>query len=144
VDGRTFDRIAKALSGMVPRREAVRAVLGTGAAAATAQIGLVATAARQRRKKKVRCRKPGEVCGGKKKCCTKNGPAVCQAFGSPQCRGVDLTGNRCCGQEGALCDPDFGTPLEMTPNSRGNCSCCSPLFCGRQMDGSFRCQTEET
>jgi hypothetical protein len=144
VDGRTFDRIAKALSGMVPRREAVRAVLGTGAAATAAQIGLVATAARQRRKKKVRCRKPGEVCGGKKKCCTKNGPAVCQEFSSLLCVGVDLTGTRCCGQEGAGCDPNFGTPLEMSPTSRGNCSCCSPLFCGEQTDGSFRCQTEDT
>lgn len=138
MDSLTFDRIAKALSGITPRREALRAAIGAGATAAAMKHGDISLARKKRRHKK-RCRKIGQTCGGKQKCCTGAGNTLCQPFENSECFGVDLEGLRCCGTEGTRCDPTFGQP-----GAFGNCSCCSPLFCGEQMDGSFRCQTEDT
>lgn len=147
MDSRTFDRIAKALSGVSPRREAIRAALGSGAAATAAQLGSPTSSAKNRRKnkkKKDRCRKIGETCGGKQRCCSSAGNTLCQAFDNSECLGIELDGFRCCGTEGTRCDPNFGERASMNPINHGNCSCCGNLFCGQQMDGSFRCQTEDT
>ncbi len=143
MDGTTFDRFVKALAGSVPRRAAVKALAGGGLAAAGATAGVHELDAKNKKKK--RCRKPGQTCGGQKKCCKDKGATVCQDFSSSLCLGVTLSGNRCCGLEGTICDPGFGTPVEIDPiNAVGNCSCCDPLFCGKQLDGKFRCQVEVT
>lgn len=141
MDAPRFDRLVRSLSDRLLRRDALRALVGGGVVVAAGAAEDDATA---RRKKRKRCKKPGGACGGRKKCCQGDGTALCRAFNNPQCQGVSLTGNRCCGAEGAICDPTFGTPLGTTPGQRGNCSCCADLFCGEQSDGSFRCQTEQT
>jgi hypothetical protein len=146
VDGSAFDRIIKNLADRAPRRETLRAIAGGGFAAALSQFGagepIAAKKKHHRKKKKVGL---GKTCGGRKQCSQEDGPAVCQDFASTTCTGVDLSGNRCCGLEGALCDPDFGDPIEPDPiTAVGNCSCCDPLFCGKQPDGEFRCQVEPT
>jgi hypothetical protein len=143
MDGNHFDRIVKTLADRAPRRETIKALAGGGLLAAAG--GLDASAKRKKNKHKKKERKIGQTCGGRKKCSKKQGPVACQPFPSPLCEGVDLTGNRCCGLEGTICDPNFGTPLEPTPvTGVGNCSCCDPLFCAEQTDGSFRCQIEPT
>jgi hypothetical protein len=141
VDSKLFDRITRVLAGISPRRDAAKALAGTGFAAIAARYGLVATGAK---KKKKRCRKIGQSCGGRKKCCHKSGLVRCQSFPHRDCIGVEFTGRRCCGLEGAPCDPNFGEPLSPDPLTFGNCSCCLGLFCGKQLDDSFKCQTEDT
>jgi hypothetical protein len=142
MDGNRFDRLVKSLAERAPRRETVKALVGGGL---LATAGTFAGEARKKKKHKKKVRKIGQTCGGKKKCGKKKGPTACQAFPGPLCAGVDLTGNRCCGLEGTICDPNFGEPLDPTPvTGVGNCSCCDPLFCAEQTDGSFRCQIEPT
>lgn len=142
MDGASFDRIARTLSSPSLRRTALKALAGGGLALAATHTPERITSAKRRHK---RCRKAGQTCGNQKKCCGKNGPLVCQPFTSTLCLGETLGGNRCCGLEGAKCDPTFGLPQEpMDPGSRGNCSCCAPLFCGMQLEGEFRCQVEVT
>jgi hypothetical protein len=137
VDGSTFDRIVKSLAGLAPRRGALKVAVVAGASGAASRHGLAETVARKRR-----CRRRGQKCGGRKKCCNRSGLVRCREFPVLDCK--DISGLRCCGLEGASCDPDFGTPAGPSPTSFGNCSCCGPLFCGKQVDGSFRCQTEDT
>jgi hypothetical protein len=137
MDGELFDRIAKHLAGLTPRRDAVKVVAAGGLASVGA--GLLKVHATAKKKKKNRCRKFGQTCGGKNKCCKNKGPASCQEFDNQECFGVDLSGKRCCGLEGAICNPNFGDP-----GAFGNCSCCHPLFCGQQPGGKFRCQNEDT
>ncbi len=141
MDAPRFDRLVRSLSDRLLRRDALRALAGGGVALAAGSADDEASAGKKKRK---RCRKPGAACGGRQKCCQDDGAALCQAFANTLCRGVDRTGNRCCGADGTICDPDFGTPLAKTPGSHGNCSCCNGLYCGKQPDGAFRCQTEET
>jgi hypothetical protein len=120
-----FDRIARSLTDGSPRREALKGFLGSSLAALAARIGIDATTAK---KKKKRCRKRLQSCGGKKKCCDKNQTA-CQEFPTLNC--ADFIGRRCCGQEGASCDV-----------SLANCDCCSGLFC-TLVDGEARCREPE-
>jgi hypothetical protein len=136
MDGRHFDRITRSLADSAPRRAAIKAAAGATLAAALASVGSIADA-----KKKKRCRKVSQTCGssskkGRRKCCNKSGLVRCEAFPTTTC--PTLSGFYCC--------PNFGPPLGPPEDegSRGNCSCCDPLFCGEQSDGSFRCQTEET
>lgn len=142
MDGASFDQITRTLTSRSLRRNALKALAGGGLALAlTAGPDRIISAKRRRK----RCRKAGATCGGQKKCCSKGGPLVCQPFISPLCEGVDLIGNRCCGLEGAKCDPTFGTSLPPhDTGAHGNCSCCAPLYCGEQLDGEFRCQVEVT
>ncbi|MBL8126487.1 MAG: hypothetical protein JNM64_02545 [Chloroflexia bacterium] len=141
MDALRFDRLVRSLSDRLFRRDALRALVGGGVVVAA---GAADDAAARKKKRPKRCRKPGATCGPRKKCCQGDGSTLCQAFANPLCQGVDLTGNRCCGVEGTICDPEFGTSLIQTDGSHGNCSCCADLYCGEQLDGSFRCQTEET
>jgi hypothetical protein len=138
--GSLFDRITRTLVDTAPRREAVRALAGSGLAAVAGGLGLGEVAAKKRRKK--RCRRIGQHCGGKRKCCNGSGLVRCEEFPVLDC--PDISGFYCCGQVGAKCDPDFGEPRGPDPETFGNCSCCSPLFCGRQTNGEFRCQIEDT
>jgi hypothetical protein len=133
MDGRYLDRIAKALAGSTPRRNTIRLSLGGVLAAAFGKIGPDAGA----KSKKKRCRKTGQACSADHKCCNDSGLIRCREFPAQECR--DLTGFHCCGLEGASCDPNFGVQDRF-----GNCSCCSPLFCGKHKHGKFRCQTEDT
>lgn len=139
MDAPRFDRLVRSLSDRLLRRDALRALVGGGAVLAAGAADDAAG-----KKKRRRCRQPGATCGGRKKCCQGNGATLCQAFNNPLCVGVGLLGNVCCGVEGTICDPNFGTPLIQTDGSHGNCSCCAGLYCGKQTDGAFRCQTEET
>lgn len=139
MDAPRFDHLVRSLSDRLLRRDALRALMGGGVV-----LAAVATDDAAGKKKRHRCRKAGATCGGRKKCCQGNGTVLCQAIPNPRCQGVTLSGNVCCGVEGTICDPTFGTPLGTTPGQRGNCSCCADLFCGQQPDGSFRCQTEQT
>ena len=135
MDGRHLDRIAKSLARSAARRETLKASLGGLLAAAFGTAGLEAEA------KKKRCTKRRHLCEGKAKCC---GDRIrCKDFPQQECQGVDLPpGKRCCGIEGASCDPHFG--VSTGGNSRGNCDCCGPLWCGKQNDGKYRCQPEGT
>lgn len=142
MDAPRFDRLVRSLSDSLFRRDALRALAGGGVVVAAGTPDDDAAAGKKKKHK--RCKKPGAACGGRKKCCQGGGTALCQPFNNTLCQGVDLTGNRCCGVEGTICDPNFGTPLVPTEGSHGNCSCCAGLYCGKQTDGSFRCQTEET
>lgn len=120
-----FDHIAHSLTDSSPRREAVRSLLGSSLAAIAARVGIDAATAK---KKKKRCRKRLQSCGGKKKCCGKNQTA-CQEYPTPTC--ADFSGRRCCGQDGASCDV-----------SLGGCDCCSGLFC-TEVEGEGRCREPE-
>jgi hypothetical protein len=146
MDGSHFDRITKSLIAHTPRRGAIRALAGAAVASVAARLGFEETAGKHKHKHRKRCRKIGQTCGGKKKCCTKAGPARCLPFPSNfECQGVDLNGKRCCGQVGARCDPNFGLRTGNDPSvSFGNCSCCDQLWCGKQPNGEFRCQEEST
>lgn len=140
MDDNLFDRMVKTLAGVRPRRAALRALAASGIAAATARIAGIDAVATKKKKKKKRCRRIGQDCGGKKKCCDNAGPARCEDFPTGECKGTFSPGKRCCGKVGARCDPNFGIP----EGTRGNCSCCTPLFCEDQGGGNFRCQEEPT
>lgn len=113
MDGTRFDRIIKALVARGHRRDALKALAGSGLVAISAAAeGNEVTA-----KQKKRCRQRGHTCGGKKKCCGKKDK--CRSSGDPQCL---LTGSYCCGIEGAPCFKD-DTHL-------GECECCGSLHCG--------------
>jgi hypothetical protein len=139
MDASLFDRITKTLADAGPRRNAVKALAGAGLAAVTTRLGVNEASAR--------CQKIGERCGGNKKCCNKSGLVSCEDFPTSRCLHPQKpAGKRCCGQEGARCDPRFGDPIEprdVSPDSRGNCSCCDPLYCSKST-GEFRCQSEDT
>jgi hypothetical protein len=144
MDGSLFDRITKKLADSAPRRAAIRAGAGATLATVLASIGSVADA---RKKRKKRCRHVGQTCGssskkGRRKCCNESGLIRCEQFPTETC--TTLSGFYCCGQVGSICDPNFGTPLKMSPSVHGNCSCCDPLYCGLQEDDQFRCQSERT
>jgi hypothetical protein len=125
MDGTRFDRIIKALVARGHRRDALKALAGSGlvAVAATSE-GDDVTA-----KKKKRCRQRGRACGGKKKCCDKKDK--CRSSDDPLC---ELTGSYCCGVEGAPCQ-------RTDANHQGACECCNGLHCG---DDSLRCVPEGT
>ena len=140
MDASLFDCITKSLADAGSRRNAVKAFVGAGLAAVSTRLGVNDASAR--------CQKIGQRCGGNKQCCNESGLVRCENFPTPLC--VDPgkpAGTRCCGQEGARCDPKFGkqlVPRKFSQTSRGNCSCCDPLYCGKQSDGKFGCQTEDT
>jgi hypothetical protein len=114
MDGTRFDRIIKALVARGHRRDALKALAGSGlVAVAAAAEGEGVTA-----KQKKRCRQRGHTCGGKKKCCGKKDK--CRSSGDPQCL---LSGSYCCGIEGAPCSKD-------DPSGLGVCECCGGLHCG--------------
>jgi hypothetical protein len=137
MDGALFDRITKTLVNAAPRRNAVKALAGIGLAAVTTDLGVEDASAR--------CQKIGQRCGGNKTCCNKSGLVRCENFPQGECLNPGKpAGMRCCGQEGAPCDPKFGTPTGSGPGTYGNCSCCAPLFCGKRRKGVFRCQAEDT
>jgi hypothetical protein len=143
MDGTLFDRVVKSLADAGHRRNAVKTLAGAGLAAVTTKFGADNATASQNT-----CQNIGQRCGGSKICCNTSGLVSCENFPTSLCvHPGKPAGTRCCGQEGARCDPKFGTPLEphkVSPNARGNCSCCDPLFCGKQNDGKFRCQVEDT
>jgi hypothetical protein len=144
MDGSLFDRITKLLIDAAPRRQAVRAAAGASLAAVAARFGVDDAGARKKKRKK-RCRKIGQTCGsGNGKCCNNSAVVRCEEFSNLWCQGVELTGFRCCGQVGARCDPTFGTTIDPSPISGGNCSCCADFYCGKQLDGVYRCQTDDT
>ena len=114
MDGTRFDRLIKALVARGHRRDALKALAGTGLVAITTHPDDDA-AAKQGKK---RCRKRGQTCGGKKKCCDKKDK--CRSSGNPECL---LTSSYCCGIEGAPCSKD-------DPSGLGVCECCGGLHCG--------------
>ena len=119
-----FNRIAQILTGRAHRRETLGALIGGGFAAVATRLGAGPAAA----KKKKRCRKRLETCGGKKKCCNGSGLSACREYPTESC--MALTGKRCCGLDGASCSRD---------NPSGtHCECCDGHFCN--MEG--RCQAE--
>lgn len=128
-----FDAWVRTVRAHTGRRAALRSLAAVALGVGVTQSLPEPTDA----KKKKRCRKQGKTCGGNTKCCNESGLIRCQEFPTQECR--DLTGLRCCGVEGAPCDPDFGVPDRF-----GNCSCCTPLFCGKHKHGKFRCQAEDT
>jgi hypothetical protein len=123
MDGARFDRIIKALVARGHRRDALKALAGSGLVVAAGSAGEEAGA------KKKRCRKRGKTCGGKKKCCDKKDK--CRSSSDPQCL---LTGSYCCGIEGAPCSKD-------DPSGLGVCECCGGLHCSPV---NFRCASETT
>lgn len=123
VDETLFDRITRTLAGSAHRRATLRA------SAAAALGGIVVGIAEAKKKKKKRCRKRLERCGDGKRCCNGSGRIKCQivqAGAKPACD--SLLGRRCCGIDGATCDP-----------AKNDCDCCPNTFCD-EVDGQFRCR----
>ena len=114
MDGNRFDRITKSLITSLPRREAVKALAAGGLAAAIARLASGETTAK---KKGRRCRDQGQMCGGDKKCCGHK--IKCQNITKMGCDHV--TGKRCCGLEGAVCNNDA--------DSNSHCVCCDGFYC---------------
>ena len=126
MNGPDTDQIAHALVNHAPRRDAIKTVAGSGAAALAAWLGFGDVAARNKKK---RCRKRRQSCGGRKKCCGAN--TACREFPTITCS--SLSGRRCCGLEGAPCDK---------PMIGDSCVCCDGLFCGGPVGAQQRCQEE--
>ena len=85
------------------------------------------------RKNRKRCRKRLRQCDGRKKCCNGSGLIRCQIVqdgDKPACD--SLLGRRCCGIDGAPCDP-----------ANNDCDCCPNTFCN-DTDGTFRCTQPPT
>jgi hypothetical protein len=122
MDGTLFDRITRTLADHTPRREAVQALAGS----ALATIGLALSQAPVLAK----CRKRLQTCGGKakKKCCNKSGLIRCRHPAKHECAEVHGTGRRCCGLDGASCDPTLA-----------DCDCCGFAVCVPFLDGP-RCE----
>ncbi len=70
MDGTRFDSLARNLSTIGSRREAVKAAAVTSLGLGLASLGLADADAKKKNKKK-RCKKLGQICkpGGKRKCC---------------------------------------------------------------------------
>jgi hypothetical protein len=113
MDGGPVDRITKALIARLPRRDAAKAFAGSSLATGVAWLGFAETAVGKKKRKR-RCRKHRQPCGGRKKCCDSH--TKCQDITKPDCDHV--TGKRCCGLQGATCD-----------NANGHCDCCDGFFC---------------
>lgn len=126
MDGNRFDRISRSLIARLPRREAVKALAGSGLVIVAARLGLEEMDARKKR-----CRKQGRSCGGKKKCC--GNKLKCQNITKPGCDHV--TGKRCCGLEGAVCNNDA--------DNNSHCDCCDGFFCSGTT-GLGHCQSTMT
>jgi hypothetical protein len=123
MDGTLRVRLARVVAGSLPRRATAKVLAGGGLAAAIARFG---RSAGEARRKKRRCRKRGQTCGGKKKCCDRSGLVVCREFPTTFC--PDRSGRRCCGLDGAGCSRD-------NPVGR-HCDCCDGFGCN--LEG--RCQ----
>lgn len=128
MDGSRFDRLTKTLIAILPRRGAVKVLAGGGLAAAALSSDVDEAGAG---KKKRRCRKQGRRCGGKKKCC--GNKLKCQNITKPGCDHV--TGQRCCGLAGAVCDNDA--------DDNNHCDCCDGFFCSGT-SGLGNCQSTVT
>jgi hypothetical protein len=125
VDGNLFDRISRKLASSAPRRATLRATVGAAFAGMSAASGFDAIAGKKNKK---RCRKRLKKCGGRKKCCNGSGLIKCQNVQDetrPECDGFSW--RRCCGLDGASCNPD-----------KGDCECCLGTSCVER-DGVFRC-----
>jgi hypothetical protein len=141
MDGSIFDRMTKTLANPGSRRAAAATFTATGIAAISTRLGGGGDAGA----KKKRCRRIGQSCGDRKKCCNTSGLVRCEEFPSTFCVGSGKpAGLRCCSQVGATCDPKFGDDKVGSETSGGNCSCCDPLFCGKQPSGKYKCQIEST
>ena len=148
MDGKRFDQIAKLLSNITMRREALKALAGV---AATAGFGFAETSAKKKKKKKKKktspvaipppppppppppqaCLERRRTCGAGVKCCNEDvGLTACRMFLTGTCS--SLTGLRCCGLEGADCQYSVGV---------NNCDCCDGLYCGGT-EGFGRCQEQ--
>jgi hypothetical protein len=146
LDGSLFDRIAKAVANVTPRREAVRTIAAGGLAAAAAKLGIAWTIADDKKKKKKKkkrrrrrkqkpqtpltCLARREPCGGEAKCCDhESGLTACREFPTETC--LTKSGFLCCGLEGAPCDNTVGI---------NNCDCCDGLYCGGLAGQPGKCQ----
>jgi hypothetical protein len=123
-----FDRIARILTGIAPRRDAVKAMAASGLATVTTRREDAAAKSHHRK----RCRKRGESCGGKKKCCNKPDRVKC-GRPTPAC---EERGKHCCGTEGASCH-------KTESNNSGACECCEGMVCVPE-GKTFRCKPEGT
>ena len=109
-----FRNVTLRLSSFVARRETLKQLTGLGVAALAAKLSVTDTTGKKRRKK---CRKRGQKCGGQKKCCgQQSGRVACRTFPSNEC--PSLSGRRCAGLEGAACD-----------RVNGNCDCAPGFRC---------------
>ncbi|MFN8663503.1 MAG: hypothetical protein U0075_16550 [Thermomicrobiales bacterium] len=102
MDGKQFDDLARVAGDVMPRRSALGRVLVSAAAVMMARPGLAS--AKRGGKKKKRCRKLTQGCGGKQKCCNgltcANGACACAA-------GTVASGNACVPQQpGPTCASD--------------------------------------
>jgi hypothetical protein len=130
MNGNRFDFAVKSLVAHAPRREAIKALAGSGLAAVAANFDIHDIFAGKKRKR--RCRDRRARCGRKKKCCGhKIGLTACRQFPTANC--TTLSGRFCCGLEGAVCSNDLAF---------NNCDCCDGLFCGGIPGEEGRCQEE--
>ncbi len=98
--GRMFDDLTRAAAGATTRRRALGLLAGSGLAAGLARFDL---AAAKKGKKKKRCKKLFQGCGGKKKCC-KGLLCVDGSCGCPA--GTVPSGGKCSNPDPQECDND--------------------------------------
>lgn len=120
MEGPRFDSLTRRLVGAGSRRQVLRSLAATGAAALVARFGASeASAAEVTDCTGLRqtCQRRRECCGGGRRDCAR----ISRACDKDRLRGE----NRCCGTEGAPCGDN-------------SCFCCIGLVCGR--DG--QCEPE--
>ena len=149
MDGRQFDDLARTAGVAIPRRTALGAVLAGAIAAAIAGPEL---AVAKRGKKKKRCKKLTQGCGGKNKCC-KGLTCTGGACGCPA--GTVASGSTCVPQPPAGCTSDAqcgagqvcqgGTCVPAPPQCVKDADCGNPdLECvnGACVDSPDECQQD--
>ena len=133
MDGTTFDTLARSASKASTRRGALGMVLGGVAAAAFAGTEIAARRGKGKKggKRKKRCKKLTQGCGGKSRCCKSltctNGVCACPAgtvaSGNacvPQSPAPDCTSNAQC-DAGEVCQG--GTCVPAQPECTSNADC---------------------
>ena len=162
MDGHSFDRITTLLATGIPRRAALRALVGVALAGVLTRLGLGGAAAACKKKgkpcdtdndccsnickaRKCRCRKNGATCAGSKQCCSSfcltqeanAGPTCCVPNDEPCGQDSDCCQNvanpAAC--ENDRCCAGEGRPCAVPgPLQTGNC--CSGLVCNQD---TLRC-----
>jgi len=119
MDGKTFDELAKATTGVTSRRGAVGLIAGAALAAGLTRFDFgLAEAKKKKNTKKKRCKKLNQGCGGKKKCCK---GLACTA-GICSCPTGDVP-------SGSTCVPAPPPPPPPPGGCQGNGDCHSGQIC---------------
>lgn len=121
MDATKFDAVARRLASGLSRRDAVRGLVASAAAAVAGVTGLEAASAGKRK----RCLRAGAQCNRNGECCPKKTGRICKQPNPPS--GSEV----CCSPKGEPCGGE---------NSNGPVKpqCCYPLKCSSKNGGKCR------